>query len=103
MDWIADLQSAGDHATKVGTDLPYFSQFLKIRPKLGGIESLILNPAQLALHRAIEEQKAKTGKVRIIVLKARQMGISTYCAARFFHRTVTSPGLRTFIVAHRVE
>jgi hypothetical protein len=64
MSWIDDLQSAGDHATKVKGDLPYFSQYLKIRPKVGSLAPFALNAAQLELHRIIEEQKAKTGRVR---------------------------------------
>jgi hypothetical protein len=103
MTWIDDLQSAGDHATKVKGDLPYFSQYLKIRPKVGSLAPFTLNAAQLELHRIIEEQRAKTGRVRVVVLKARQLGVSTYVASRFYHRTVSHPGLRTIIVAHKVD
>ena len=46
------------------------------------------------------QQKAKTGRVRVIILKARQLGISTYVSARFFHRCLFEPGLRTFILGH---
>jgi hypothetical protein len=52
------------------------------------------------LHRIIEEQKARTGRARIIVLKARQLGISTYIAARFYKNTTSNPGLRTIIIGH---
>jgi len=103
MTWIDDLQSAGDHATRVKGDLEYFAQYLKIRPKVGSLAPFTLNPAQLELHRLIEEQKAKTGRVRAIVLKARQLGVSTYVAARFYHKTVNAPGLRTIILGHKVD
>ena len=33
-------------------------------------------------------------------MKARQLGVSTYVAARLFHHTVHSPGIRTIIVGH---
>jgi hypothetical protein len=36
----------------------------------------------------------------VIVLKARQLGISTYVSARFFHRCLFEPGLRCFILGH---
>jgi hypothetical protein len=36
----------------------------------------------------------------VIILKARQLGVSTYVAARLFHRTIFTPGLRTIIVGH---
>jgi hypothetical protein len=38
-----------------------------------------------------------------IVLKARQMGITTWIAARFFLRTITTPGTLTLLVAHNRE
>jgi hypothetical protein len=47
------------------------------------------------LHRRLQEQLAKTGKVRAIVLKARQLGISTYTASRFFKLIIENPGLPT--------
>src|SRR5262249_40515816 len=96
-------QSAGDHATRVKGDLPYFSQYLKIRPKVGSLAPFTLNAAQLKLHELIEDQRRRTGRVRVIVLKARQLGVSTYVASRFYHKTVSAPGLRTIIVAHKVD
>ena len=101
MDWLQELRAQGDHQARLQDDLEYFAgQMLKIRPKAGGLEPLLFNPAQRELHRRLEEQKAKTGMVRAVVLKARQMGISTYIAARFFKRTIHNPGLRTIIMAH---
>jgi hypothetical protein len=100
MSWIHALQSESDHAVRIKNNLEYFSQYLQIRPKVGPLTTLVLNPAQLELHRIIEEQRIRTGRVRIICLKARQLGCSTYVGARFFHKTIHSPGARTFIIAH---
>lgn len=61
---------------------------------------LILNEAQRKLHAIAEAQKQRTGKVRIIVCKARQLGISSYISARLFHRILHSPGYRAFVIAH---
>jgi hypothetical protein len=61
---------------------------------------IIFNEAQHRLHTIIEKQKAETGRVRVIILKARQLGVSTYVAARLFHRTIFNPGLRRIIVGH---
>ena len=83
-------------------DFPHYAtKALKVRTKAGTPAQLILNRSQLHLHQAIEEQKRRTGRVRILVLKGRQVGISTYIAARFYHRTTHWPGLRTFILAHQ--
>jgi hypothetical protein len=99
--WIENILSEGAHATRLRTDLKYFAESaLRIRPKAGPLEPFRLNAAQLKLHQIIEDQKAKTGKVRVVVLKARQLGISTYVAARLYHRTINSPGLRTIIIGH---
>ncbi len=93
MDWIKDLRQAGDHAVRLDTDLEYFAaELLKIRPKAGSLVPFTFNPAQRELHRIIEEQRARTGRVRVIVLKARQLGISTYVAARYYKQTTSNPG-----------
>lgn len=99
--WIDELKQAGDHATRLVSDFEYFApRCLKIRPKAGAIEAFKFNPAQLELHRIIEAQKAKTGRVRVVILKARQMGISTYIAGRFYHRTINNLGMQTGIITH---
>jgi hypothetical protein len=86
---------------RMRNDLPFFAaECLKIRTKSGPIAPLVLNAAQQRIHAALEEQKQKTGKVRALILKARQQGASTYIAARYFHRTLFGQGLRTFILAH---
>ena len=88
MDWLDSLRAEGERATRLATDLEFFAtERLKIRPKAGSLAPFVFNNAQRALHRRLEEQKAKTGRVRAIVLKARQMGISTYVAARFYKAT----------------
>lgn len=82
-------------------DLPYYSEnVLKIRTKAETIVPLVFNPAQLQLHKFIEEQKRTTGLVRILVLKGRQFGISTYVAARYYHRTALNHNVNTFILSH---
>jgi hypothetical protein len=91
----------GEHTTRLRSDLPYFAEHsLKLRPKAGPLEPFLFNAAQKKLHETIEEQKAKTGRVRVIVLKARQLGVSTHVAARLYHRTINNPGLRTIIIGH---
>ena len=50
-----------------------------------------------------QREYAKTCSRRNIVLKARQMGMTTYVAARFFLQTITQPGTLTVQVAHSQE
>jgi len=65
-----------------------------------GFVPFIFNTAQVEINKQLEAQLAKTGKVRAIVLKARQQGISTYCAARVFWKTYFTPYTRSVVMAH---
>lgn len=75
----------------------------KIRPKTGGSVAFELNFAQRYVHNKLEEQRQRTGKVRAVILKSRQQGISTYVAARFFDKVLFNSGLKAFILAHRED
>ena len=68
---------------------------LKIRMKKGGTRRLQLNRAQREYSSNCSKQN--------IVLKARQVGITTYIAARFFLQTITRPGTLAVQVAHTPE
>lgn len=65
---------------------------LRIRDKHGQLAAFELNRAQKDFERRCGRKN--------IVLKARQLGITTYVAARFFLRTVLRPGTLTVQVAH---
>ncbi|MGE0404952.1 MAG: terminase [Candidatus Korobacteraceae bacterium] len=65
---------------------------LRIRDKHGHTSPLIANRAQ--------HEYARRQGTRNIVLKARQMGVSTFIAAQFFVGTITRPGTLTVQVAH---
>lgn len=82
-------------------DFEFFANnFLYIRDEKGGIEPLKLNKAQLYVHQVAETMRKEQGMVRIVVVKGRQLGMSTYIQARLFWRTITSPGFRSFILTH---
>lgn len=78
----------------------YCAKNLKIRDKNGELHSFIWNEAQRMLHDLVEKQKAQRGWVRVLVLKGRQQGISTWTAARFYKRTSMQFGKRTMIITH---
>jgi hypothetical protein len=65
---------------------------LKIRDKNGRLRNLALNRAQKDLE--------VTSTQRNIVLKARQLGVTTYVAARFFLNCITREGTLSVQVAH---
>ena len=58
------------------------------------------NDAQTMINDKIEKQRKETGKVRAIILKARQQGISTYSAARCFWKSYFNPHSRAVVMAH---
>jgi hypothetical protein len=68
------------------------AEIFKVRDKRGKVRRLLLNRAQ--------QDYARRCTKRNIVLKARQLGITTYVAARFFVHTITHPGTLSVQVAH---
>lgn len=78
----------------------YAAKCLKIRSKTGSIESLAFNRAQDYIHGRLEEQRATTGKVRALILKGRQQGVSTYVGGRYYHAATHTKGARVFILTH---
>ena len=69
--------------------------WLRLRDRNGHPQPLLANAAQ----RRFEERRGRQN----IVLKARQMGVTTWVAGRFFLRTITKPGTLTLQVAHTRE
>lgn len=86
-------------------DFPHYSpRCLKVLVKKGGDpQPFTLNRVQLEVHRQLEEQRARTGKVRAIVLKGRQVGISTYVGGRYYHKATHERGANVFILTHEQE
>ncbi len=81
--------------------LPLFAKnFLFIHDKDGVECKFNMNRAQLYVHERLEAQLKATGKVRALILKGRQQGISTYVQARYFHKIVTKRGKKAFILTH---
>jgi hypothetical protein len=76
-------------------------EMLKILPKAGGnLVPFGLNKAQQYVHEKLEEQKRKTGKVRAIILKGRQQGMSTLVGGRFYWLSSMMRGEKAYIIAH---
>ncbi|MFL6299943.1 MAG: terminase [Terriglobales bacterium] len=72
------------------------SALLKVRARDGRLLPLRLNRAQKAFSSA-----PRSG--RHIILKARQLGFTTYVAARFLIATITRPGTLSVLVAHDLD
>src|ERR1700721_2497456 len=68
------------------------ARLLRVRDRKGRMQPLVANAAQ----RRFEERRGRQN----IVLKARQMGLTTWVSGRFFLRTILRPGTLTLQVAH---
>lgn len=85
-------------------DFPYYAQnALKIRTKEAQIVPFQLNDAQWVLQKAIDKCIAETGRVRIIILKGRQQGLSTFVGGRLYSRVSQSTAKKAIVVTHKSD
>ena len=73
---------------------------LKIRAKSGELVPLLFNGTQDYVDQQLDRQLKERGRVRALVLKARQEGLSTYIGARFYHGATHRRGCQVFILTH---
>lgn len=81
----------------------YSDSALKIRTKAGKIKPLSLNPAQQILDKAVNAQMQSEGKVRIIILKARQQGLSTYTGGYLYFSVSQRPACKAMVITHHAD
>lgn len=81
----------------------YIPNFLKIRNKHSELIKFKVNEPQKRLRKTIQESRDKGKPVRIVILKARQMGFSTYTEADCFHQTATNSMFSSTIIAHEEQ
>ena len=71
----------------------YIENVLKIKTKDGKIVKMKLNKPQLKCYNVLKKQYEEHKPMRVIILKARQMGFSTLAEAIIFKRTATLPNI----------
>lgn len=81
----------------------YAPRYLKIRTKEGAVKPLKLNVAQKTVYEVIKRLKVAGKAVKLVILKARQQGISTLAEGVIFHDTSTREGRKAKIIAHDPE
>lgn len=81
----------------------YIEKYIKIRDKAGKIIDLKINQGQQKLYDAIKEQHNQGKPIRIIVLKARQIGFSTLTESILFKNTATKFNVNAGIITHKEE
>lgn len=89
---------------RLRTDWPWYARhFLRIVNKRSHEVDFEPNAAQLALDEALEEQRQAGKPQRAIVLKARQVGISTYAQGKLIQRTTLNANHSAIVVAHDLD
>ena len=81
----------------------YIENCLKIKTKSGTVVPFRLNDAQRKLYAVAKRQQDAEKPVRLIILKARQLGFSTLTEGLIFHACATRKNVNALIVAHRED
>jgi len=82
----------------------YFRLCLKVRPKSGGaLVPFVMRPAQRRLADVIDAERAAGRPPRIMVLKARQQGFSTFCEAEIFRNGHLKQNRQALVAAHKAD
>lgn len=90
-----------EKAEAMADDVVFCEKYIKIVDKNGEQVPFKLNSIQRKIDNKIKELEAQGKPVRIIVLKARQEGVSTYTQAKILCRTVKNKNRIALVVAHR--
>lgn len=77
----------------------WIERYFTIKPKGTGIQAMALNDSQRKLERLTEEIERAGVPARILILKPRQTGISTFAQAMMFERVLRGENMRGIIVA----
>jgi hypothetical protein len=81
----------------------YFHDQLMIRTKEGTLEHFTLWPCQKPVLDLMQRQRKERGLVRMVVLKARQVGMSTMCEGLMSWSVMLNPNTNGLVVAHDRE
>lgn len=81
----------------------YIETFLMIQTKEGKLQHFRMNEPQRRLYDVLHAEWEKKKPVRVIILKARQMGFSTLTEGPIFWSTATQFDVNSMIVAHKDE
>ena len=86
---------------KIATDTEYWAkEFAYIRTKSSKIERLVPSAGQIALEAEFRKQREAGLPERGVVLKARQIGISTWMQAKLLQMATQRPNIEASCLAH---
>jgi hypothetical protein len=76
---------------------------LLIKTKKSGLVPFVFNKAQKMMWEAVKGQMDANRPVRLVILKGRQLGCSTFCQGFTFWRTVTHRNTHSLVIAHTAD
>lgn len=81
----------------------FIEKYMRIKDKSGHNSAFELNPAQINLYKRLCLQRRANKPMRVNILKARQLGFSTFISAIIFVLTIMVPNQTACIVADIAE
>lgn len=81
----------------------YIETYLKIKDENTKVIPFKFNTPQEKIYNIIREQRKKGKAPRLIILKARQIGISTFVEGLNFTETATNSNVTANIIAHTID
>src|SRR3990167_727647 len=103
---IAPSQIGRHHLLRLRADADLYTRTnlrIRTKPPDGRLVPLVPNTAQRYLEARVEAQKVTTGRIRCIVLKARQEGISTWVARRIYRGCTLWMRRRGMVIADDLD
>ena len=94
LDLVAELQLEVDENA-------YFEKYLKVQPREGGgVVPFKLNGPQKLLSHIFEAIQKDGRLLRVLILKGRRMGVSTYVAGRFYRKVSRKKSCYALLTTH---
>lgn len=78
----------------------YAKSCIQIRTKQGEVKPFVLNKVQKNLDAIVKKQMEAEGKARVVILKARQQGLSTYVHGWLYWQLSQRKAKKGLVVAH---
>jgi hypothetical protein len=81
----------------------FASRLLRIQTKTAELVPFCFNSIQDLLEMVVVDLKERGKLIRMVILKARREGVSTWISARFFWKTATNKNRYAWVVTHEPE
>ena len=98
-----NLQRQAEKDIEILDSRQFIEKYLYIKTKDAKLKLFKLNDPQSRIYNIIEKQRSLGKPVRLIVLKARQEGVSTLSEGLIFENTTNNSNINSLILAHDAD